>query len=122
MIPPGQIGPPPAQDVLQQQQPAGAGPFGQAAQQPPSPPAAPQGPNGSSQESVQGTAQVVQIHLQQMMQDEPALTPFLQHAISDIQAGLTAVFTQRQANQQATMPTAASNTPSSEPGAGLPPM
>ena len=115
-------GPPPAGDLVAQQQPS-LGPFAQAAQRgPQAPPQPGPGPNGGDPGAIQGAAEVVKTHLESMMRQEPALTPFLQHAINDIETGMRTVFANRQQNamaQTGTLPISGA-APPTEPGAGLP--
>lgn len=110
------IGPPPAAGIAQQQQ-SQPGPFAQASNMGAglpnmgATPAVTMDPG-----ALQGTVQVVKIHLENLLRIAPASAPWVQHAISDLETMVRTLIGQQQANAAP----ASSASPPAEPGAGLP--
>lgn len=114
------MGPPVGEEIAQQMQ--APGPIGQAAlrggqpqQQPQDPMAAP----GGDDSGIIGQSMVVKNHLQDMIQKEPALAPWLNNAINQVETGVRTVMSQRQQQSGGTYPEASANA-APGPAAGLP--
>lgn len=114
------VGPPPAADVQQQR-----GPFSMASQQqqqaPPQQQGGP-GDQGTPTQPLEGQLIMVTIQMRHMLQapdGDPSLAPWVNSAITSLQAGVRQVLAQKRQSSGGGMPLE-SSTPSSEPGAGLP--
>lgn len=109
------MAPPPAADVASQMSPSAM-----AAQQPPAPQGMPGQPEQSSPDSgnpVTALVYTALIHLQEAMQQEPGLAPYISSAVKTIQVGLGTVLGKQQ--QSAQEAPAVSQSPTG-PGVGMP--
>lgn len=110
------MAPPPAADVASQMSPSAM-----AAQQPPAPQGMPGQPSDQaspdSGNPVTALVYTALIHLQQAMQQEPDLAPYISSAVKTIQVGLGTVLGKQQ--QAPAEPPPVSQAPTG-PGVGMP--